>query len=116
MVLDASSLSTPSTSTFSLDESEASDDEDDNTTTTNDDQLTIGVVRGNGPGQSKKIGRQLHTSYLLNMVLQDAQTRLFFKAQSVIQSEIRHFSPKQEDLAYPDILVGQYSALTCRPN
>jgi len=113
MVLDASSLSTPSTSTFSLDESEASDD-DDNTTTTNDDQLTIGLPRGNGPGQSKKMGRQLHTSYLLNMVLQDAQTRLFFKAQSVIQSEIRHFSPKPEDLAYPDILVGQCLVLDCR--
>ncbi|KAJ7837718.1 Sec34-like family-domain-containing protein [Mycena leptocephala] len=41
---------------------------------------------------SKGLG-QLHISHLLEMVLQDAQTRLFFKAQS-------------EDLAYPDKLVG----------
>ncbi|KAI0769415.1 Sec34-domain-containing protein [Trametes elegans] len=49
--------------------------------------------------------RALHISHLLQMVLQDAQTRLFFKAQSVIQSEIRYYVPKPEDLAYPDKLV-----------
>ena len=38
---------------------------------------------------------------LLQMVLQDAQTRLFFKAQSVIQSEIRCYTPTVQDLAYP---------------
>ncbi|KAL1752519.1 Sec34-like family-domain-containing protein [Schizophyllum commune] len=47
----------------------------------------------------------LHISHLLQMVLQDAQTRLFFKAQAVIQSDIRYYAPKAEDLAYPDILV-----------
>ena len=31
--------------------------------------------------------RTLHISHLLQMVLQDAQTRLFFKAQSVIQPD-----------------------------
>ena len=51
--------------------------------------------------------RTLHISHLLQMVLQDAQTRLFFKAQSVIQSEIRYYVPKPEDLAYPDKLVGE---------
>lgn len=51
--------------------------------------------------------RTLHISHLLQMVLQDAQTRLFFKAQSVIQSEIRYYVPKAEDLAYPDKLVGE---------
>jgi hypothetical protein len=40
------------------------------------------------------------------MVLQDAQTRLFFKAQAVIQAEIRGFQPRAEDLAYPQKLVG----------
>ncbi|KAH0828023.1 Sec34-like family-domain-containing protein [Lanmaoa asiatica] len=50
------------------------------------------------------LGR-LHISHLLQMVLQDAQTRLFFKAQSLIQAEIRYYVPKSEDLAYPDILV-----------
>lgn len=50
---------------------------------------------------------QLHISHLLQMVLQDAQTRLFFKAQSVIQADIRYYTPKPEDLAYPDKLVGK---------
>ncbi len=50
--------------------------------------------------------RTLHISHLLQMVLQDAQTRLFFKAQSVIQSEIRYYVPKPEDLTYPDKLLG----------
>ena len=51
--------------------------------------------------------RTLHISHLLQMVLQDAQTRLFFKAQSVIQSEIRYYVPKPEDLLYPDKLLGE---------
>jgi len=53
----------------------------------------------------KGLGR-LHISRLLQMVLQDAQTRLFFKAQSIIQAEIRYYVPKPEDLAYPDKLAG----------
>jgi conserved oligomeric Golgi complex subunit 3 len=53
-----------------------------------------------------KLGRRLQISHLLKMVRKDAQTRLFFKAQSVVQSDIRHFVPKADDLAYPDVLVG----------
>ncbi|KAL6301269.1 Sec34-like family-domain-containing protein [Sparassis latifolia] len=54
----------------------------------------------------KKLGlRMLHISHLLEMVLQDAQTRLFFKAQAVIQSDVRYYVSKPEDLAYPDKLV-----------
>lgn len=52
-----------------------------------------------------ELGR-LHIRQLLQMVLQDAQTRLFFKAQAVIQSEIRYYTPTAQDLAYPDKLVG----------
>ncbi|KAI9437455.1 Sec34-like family-domain-containing protein [Lactarius indigo] len=55
-------------------------------------------------GESDELGR-LHIRQLLQMVLQDAQTRLFFKAQSVIQSEIRYYTPTAQDLAYPDKLV-----------
>jgi conserved oligomeric Golgi complex subunit 3 len=55
----------------------------------------------------KGLGR-LHVSHLLQMVLQDAQTRLFFKAQSVIQSDIRYYVPKPEDLAYPEKLISKY--------
>jgi hypothetical protein len=49
--------------------------------------------------------RKLHISHLLQMILQDAQTRLFFKAQSIMQSEIKSFVPKSEDLAFPEKLV-----------
>jgi hypothetical protein len=54
---------------------------------------------------------QLRIRQLLQMVLQDAQTRLFFKAQAVIQSEIRYYTPTAQDLAYPDKLVGRYYPL-----
>jgi hypothetical protein len=49
----------------------------------------------------------LHLSHFLRMILQDAQTRLFFKAQTLVQSEIRYFVPKDNDLAYPDKLTGE---------
>jgi len=51
----------------------------------------------------------LRISQLLEMVLQDAQTRLFFKAQAVVQSDIRYYVPKPEDLAYPEKLIGTLS-------
>ncbi|KAF8882705.1 Sec34-like family-domain-containing protein [Infundibulicybe gibba] len=55
-------------------------------------------------GKPRGLGR-LHISHLLQMVLQDAQTRLFFKAQAIIQSDIRYYAPGAEDLMYPDKLV-----------
>jgi len=58
-----------------------------------------------------ELGR-LHIHQLLQMVLQDAQTRLFFKAQSVIQSEIRYYVPTAQDLAYPDKLVAAQGGAT----
>ena len=64
------------------------------------DELSIDLDR-----PQKGLDR-LHISQLLQMVLQDAQTRLFFKAQSLIQSDIRLLNPKPEDLNYPEILRG----------
>ncbi|KAG6850247.1 hypothetical protein H0H93_015799 [Arthromyces matolae] len=61
-------------------------------------------VSGTTSVKPRGLGK-LHISNLLEMVLQDAQTRLFFKAQSVIQSDIRYYAPRPEDLAYPDILI-----------
>ena len=52
---------------------------------------------------------QLHISHMLQSVLQDAQTRLFFKAQTVVQSEIRYYVPKPADLNYPQVLEGMFS-------
>ena len=51
---------------------------------------------------------QLHISRMLQSVLQDAQTRLFFKAQTVVQTEIRYYVPKADDLNYPQVLEGMY--------
>ncbi|KAH9987020.1 Sec34-like family-domain-containing protein [Russula compacta] len=61
--------------------------------------------------KNDELGR-LHIRQLLQMVLQDAQTRLFFKAQAVIQSEIRYYVPTAQDLAYPDKLVAAQGART----
>ncbi|KAG8953489.1 Golgi transport complex subunit 3 [Tulasnella sp. 424] len=49
--------------------------------------------------------KHLHIGNLLEMVLQDAQTRLVFKAQAVIQSEIRYYVAKEGDLDYPQHLI-----------
>jgi conserved oligomeric Golgi complex subunit 3 len=57
--------------------------------------------------KNDELGR-LHIHQLLQMVLQDAQTRLFFKAQAVIQSEIRYYVPTVQDLAYPNKLIGAF--------
>ncbi|KAL4078302.1 Sec34-like family-domain-containing protein [Scleroderma yunnanense] len=64
------------------------------------DELSVDLDHPRPKGLSK-----LHISHLLQMVLQDAQTRLFFKAQAVIQADIRNYIPKPEDLAYPDKLI-----------
>ncbi|KAJ7145893.1 Sec34-like family-domain-containing protein [Mycena epipterygia] len=88
MVLDVSALP------------DASSDEDEDAPAV--DELSADLDK---PKSKKGLG-QLHISHLLEMVLQDAQTRLFFKAQSVIQSDIRYYVPKPEDLAYPDKLLG----------
>lgn len=77
------------------------DDEDD------DDELNLDLDR---PRKKHGLSR-LHISQLLQMVLQDAQTRLFFKAQSVIQSDIRYYVLKPEDLTYPDKLLGTFLSI-----
>ncbi|KAJ8082531.1 Golgi transport complex subunit 3 [Marasmius tenuissimus] len=60
---------------------------------------------GDSPPSSPTKGPRLHISQLLQMILQDAQTRLFFKAQAVVQSDIRHYVPSKEDMMYPGKLV-----------
>lgn len=74
----------------------SSEDEDD----IQGDELTVDLEKKN-----RGLGK-LHISHLLQTVLQDAQTRLFFKAQSVVQSEIRYYVPKPDDLDYPNKLTG----------
>lgn len=49
---------------------------------------------------------RLHTELLLNMVLQDAQARLVFRAQALVQAEVAYYSPKPADLEWPEKLKG----------
>lgn len=49
---------------------------------------------------------RLHTEVLLNMVLQDAQARLVFRAQALVQAEVAYYSPKPADLEWPEKLSG----------
>lgn len=50
------------------------------------------------------LGR-LKFSVLLQTILQDTQTRLVFRAQAIIQSEVLHYVPTADDLDYPSKLV-----------
>ncbi|EJD52335.1 cis-golgi transport vesicle tethering complex subunit [Auricularia subglabra TFB-10046 SS5] len=70
-----------------------------------DPESALSPSRSQHAGLGKGIG-PLHISHFLRMILQDAQTRLFFKAQTLVQSEIRYYVPKGDDLAYPDKLTG----------
>ena len=72
--------------------------------------LSPGALDNNGFsfGDPRRRGLgPLHITHLLQMILQDAQTRLFFKAQTLVQTEIRYYVPKGDDLAYPDKLTGE---------
>jgi hypothetical protein len=86
---------------------ESDDDEDESISKFEDEDGSITSRRW------PKVLGKLHISRLLQMVLQDAQTRLFFKAQSIIQAEVRYYVPKTEDLAYPEKLVGALAHGVC---
>lgn len=44
---------------------------------------------------------QLDFSILIHPALEDAQTRLVFRTQSILRDEIERYKPKKEDLDYP---------------
>lgn len=101
MVLDSSAFIGSPESTTPAD-SDGSGDENDDVLTVDLDSAKRNETKRTGKG---KLGR-LHISRLLQMVLQDAQTRLFFKAQAMIQTEVRQYVPKAEDLRWPELLIG----------
>ena len=70
-----------------------------------EDELPVARRVNGTKGVTQGVGR-LHVGHMLQSILQDAQTRLFFKAQNVVQSDIRYFVAKPEDLDYPNILTG----------
>lgn len=58
----------------------------------------------------RPLGR-LHTEVLLKMVLQDAQTRLVFRAQALVRADVEYYVPKEGDLDYPEkIASGEFLA------
>jgi hypothetical protein len=62
---------------------------------------------GPTPGGHHRLRRplsRLHTEVLLKMVLQDAQTRLVFRAQALIQADVQYYAPRDGDLDYPEKL------------
>ena len=126
MVLDATSTpsvsaapSAVASSDSSYEDSDGSSSEDEASTSAaknqksrlrrtsqSSDELTVNLRGADDQSSRSKLGRRLRIGHLLKMVLQDAQTRLFFKAQAVVQSEIRHYVPTADDLKWPDILLG----------
>ena len=64
-------------------------------------------IHPNGTDTLNKVDNMDHLSisFILQSILQDAQTRLFFRAQSVLHSDIRYYVPKANDLDYPTILM-----------
>jgi hypothetical protein len=123
MVLDAPISTSTSSTLFSLgdgssdtgteatsDDEESEEDESD----ASDSELTVDLdtvslsSKRKAKGKLGQVGKRLHIRHLLQMVLQDAQTRLFFKAQSLLHSDIKYYAPRKEDLAWPDVIVGEY--------
>ncbi|KAH6867640.1 COG3 protein [Coprinopsis sp. MPI-PUGE-AT-0042] len=88
-----------------------SDDSDDDESDGSDSELTVDLdtaslsSKRKAKGKLGQVGKRLHIRHLLQMVLQDAQTRLFFKAQSLLHSDIKYYAPRKEDLAWPDVIV-----------
>ncbi|KAH8806892.1 Sec34-like family-domain-containing protein [Flagelloscypha sp. PMI_526] len=82
---------------------EHGDEEEDEESPASPTELNLNLSSPTIPKHKRGL-KHLHLSRLLQMVLQDAQTRLFFKAQSVIQSEVRYYTPKESDLEWPEKL------------
>ena len=87
-------LCTVLTAMMALDTSRTAEEDDD------DDTASLSSAPEGG-----KLGR-LRFSVLLQTILQDSQTRLVFRAQAVIQSEVLYYVPLPDDLAYPLKLEG----------
>lgn len=45
--------------------------------------------------------QRLHTAKLLEMILKDTQSRLVYRSQAIIKSDVSGYYPKADDLDYP---------------
>ena len=101
VVIGADIVSTPTATTIaSSNASSLGDDETDRFTSTALPDERPGIV------EQQPISKKLNIGQLLQMILQDAQTRLVFKAQSVVQSNIMYYSPQPGELKYPQRITG----------
>lgn len=102
VVIGADIASTPTATSIASFNPSSSDDDDET------DRFASTALPDERPGivEQHPIGKKLNIGHLLQMILQDAQTRLVFKAQSVVQSDIKHYSPQPEDLRYPQRIIG----------
>jgi hypothetical protein len=102
VVIGADIASTPTATSFAFSNSTSSDEDDET------DHFTSTALPDERPGmvEQQPMGKKLNIGHLLQMILQDAQTRLVFKAQSVVQSDIHYYSPQPGDLQYPQRITG----------
>lgn len=90
-------------------DSEAVDEDDDDefagdaATVAAETSVTTPGASSFSPTTKATLGR-LRFSVLLQTIQQDAQTRLVFRAQAVIQSDVLHFVPGPNDIDYPERL------------
>lgn len=56
-------------------------------------------------GGADRASRRAHLAGLLRPVLQDAQTRLVFRAQALIVNDVGRFMPTEKDLNYPGVIL-----------
>lgn len=100
---------------MALDDTESGADSDDDDLPTSPDDLAP-LSRRPGPSalglslppathtHPKPSLTRLRFAVLLQTILQDTQTRLVFRAQAVIQSDVLYYVPTGDDLAYPERL------------
>ena len=69
-----------------------------------DDVFSDSSSLADDTGVAKPLSR-LQIDQLLKMVLKDAQTRLVFRAQALVQAEVSYYVAKPDDLDYPSKLA-----------
>lgn len=72
--------------------------------------ISIPKTANNGLAETPlPASHRMRFATLLSPVHQDAQTRLVFRAQYVIEAEVLHYAPKPADLEYPEKLESMRS-------
>lgn len=79
---------------------------DDSSEADDEDQLSLSLEDPRTAETRPFALRKLRVGHLLQLILQDAQTRLVFRSQAILQTEVRHYVPKGDDLDYPSKVQG----------